>query len=431
MVLFGVRLLINIVNMFVFKRFLEVYVGRRKTSTELSILILLILAAMGSVIDPQNNSLLNFLQSIFVFSVYSIQYQTKIRSKVVAVVLYIGLIFLTEPIGYIIHMAVMVHSKENQTISYYFIALVLEIIRLLIVEIFCHLKREKKIKLSYLPKEVVYILMVIPMVSAVSCILLIEIAKEIINPDLVVLCMTIIFIIFISNYLMFTMVHRYVELIEQRYEEELSKYESDYKEAYYRDMEESIEQIHDIRHDMKNQLIALYDLLEHQGGMEAKEHIKSMLQDVTDAGQEKYSSNPVVNGILRIKTEEAKKHNIRMTVNTFIPKKMDIEVGDYGILYGNILDNAIEACKKIPTEKRFIDFVTKYQDGKLLITLTNSKSDDGNVSFLTTKADKKQHGRGMKSVRKVCERYHGDFLPKDLGETFQADILLMEIACLE
>ena len=431
MVLFGVRVLINIVNLVVYRRFLEVYMGRRKTTGEVSMLILLVLAMLGSVADPLHNSILNFLLSIFVFSAYITQYQTKIRSKVIAMALYIGLIFLTEPIGYIIHMAVTTQWEHDEIVSYYFIALLLEIIRLLIVEVFCYLKREKKIRLSCLPKEIIYILLTIPMVSSVSCILLIEVTGKTIASEMIVLCMTIIFIIIMCNYLMFAMVYRYVELMEQKHEEELARYEADYREEYYRDMEKSIEHIHDIRHDLKNQLIALHDILEQQGGAEAKGFLKTMIVEITDAGKQKYSSNPAVNSILRIKAEKAQKHDIRLKIDTFIPKRMNISVGDYGIIYGNLLDNAIEACQKIPTEDRFIDFMTKYQNGNLLITMTNSKPDDGNAAMTTTKKDKRLHGRGMKSVRRVCECYCGTFLPQDKGNIFQTDVLLTEIQCLE
>ena len=40
MLLFGVRLLLNLFEMMIYRRFLEVYIGRRKTGTELSLLLM-------------------------------------------------------------------------------------------------------------------------------------------------------------------------------------------------------------------------------------------------------------------------------------------------------------------------------------------------------------------------------------------------------
>ena len=432
MVLYGVRLLINIFDLFIFRRYLETFVGHRKTSTEFPIVLLLILEVAGSVINQINDGgIINLLVCFLIFGLYTLQYQKSTRTKLIAILVYMGICIITEPMGYSIHMLASGFGTQNEIETYYFIALVMEISRLIIVEIFCHIKREKKISVMELPKEIIYVLFSIPLVSVISCILLIEIAGKIMNTELIILCMTIVFIIFICNYLMFTMVNRYTELTEERHEEELAHCEATFKQEYYRDMDEAIQQMHTIKHDIKNQLAALHDALIHERDEEAINKLKAMLDIVTETGKNKYSDNPIVNSILRTKVAEARKHDIRLKINIFVPKKMNIDIGDYGIMYGNLWDNAIEACVKLPKEERFIDFNTKYQAGKLLLTIINSKSENENSRLLTTKKDKIAHGRGLKSVRKVCENYGGTFLPVDKGNLFQTDVLLTEIECIE
>ena len=84
-------------------------------------------------------------------------------------------------------------------------AFILEMLRLTVVEIFCRKKTGKKLSFSMLPRTVAGLFCCIPFTSIVCCILLIEIAKRSISGELVVLCLAVIFTIFICNYLVFLM----------------------------------------------------------------------------------------------------------------------------------------------------------------------------------------------------------------------------------
>lgn len=92
-----------------------------------------------------------------------------------------------------------------------------------------------------------------------------------------------------------------------------------------------------------------------------------------------------------------------------------------------MIDNAIEASMKMQREKRFVDVETKYQDGKLLIVVSNSKNMESNPAFATTKENKRKHGRGIRSVRRVAEQYGGNLLLEDEGGTFKASLLLTNV----
>lgn len=64
-----------------------------------------------------------------------------------------------------------------------------------------------------------------------------------------------------------------------------------------------------------------------------------------------------------------------------------------GILYGNLLDNAIEACRYVEPDKRFIRMKSKMMNGNLIISVINSKQEKRNVDLVTMKPDKENHGR--------------------------------------
>ena len=427
MLLFGVRLLLNLFEMMIYRRFLEVYIGRRKTGTELSLLLMGICAGVSSLVNLLENSTLNLLYTPIMLWLFALQYRVNAKSRVFAVFIYMGINFVTEPIGYILHMYAMGHLYQDETASYFILAFVLEFFRFMIVEVFCRIRLGKKISFSMLPRSVAGLLCCIPFISVICCILLIEIATRSISGEMVVLCLAVIFTIFVSNYLVFLMMEKYTGVTIQRQEEAMDRQEAEYREEYYRDLESYVDKINAVRHDMKNQLLAVYDAAREQGSDGTRKLIQGMLKDIRFADEQVYSSNPVMNSILKVKAGKAKQLGITVDIDTFIPRKLLIEDGDMGIMFGNLFDNAIEACERMEQGKKYIRFKIKFQKGNLLLDMVNSKNENAGKGFLTEKADKRRHGRGICSVERTAEKYGGTLLMEDKGECFETRLMLTGI----
>ena len=428
MMLYGVRFLPNLFEMLIYRRFLEAYIGNRRTGLELSVLIMGICAGISSFVNSLGNPVCNLLNTVMILWLFSLQYRAAGRSRIFAVLIYVGINFVTEPIGYVLHMAVVGVWGRDEMVSYFLLAFILEMLRLTVVEIFCRKKTGKKLSFSMLPRTVAGLFCCIPFTSIVCCILLIEIAKRSISGELVVLCLAVIFTIFICNYLVFLMMEKYTEVIEKRREEEMDRQKAAYKEEYYRELEVYVDKINAVRHDMKNQLLAVYDTTEEQGSSGARRMIEGMLQDIRTADEEVYSSNPVLNSILKVKAGKARQHDIEIGIETFVPKKILVADGDMGILFGNLFDNAIEACDKMEQGKKYIHFQLKYQSGNLLLHMKNSKRAGNNAKLQTEKTDTRKHGRGLRSVKRTAEKYGGSLFLEDKGDLFETKLMLTGIA---
>ena len=397
MALYGVRLVINLFDLCIYRRYLEEFIGNRKTSMEFSVLLLIVCELIGSAVNQMGISWLNFVTMVAILCVYVCQYEAGIVSRLIAVLLYMGIMGVAEPLGYLFNKAFMEKVLDDTTVSYYFIVFFMALLKATIVEVFCRLKSGKSIRLSAMPKETQYMLTMIPLCSLISCFLLIEVAKELISAQMVVLCMCIIFVIIITNYVIFLMIEKYTTVEEKQHEEEMIQREILYRNEYYQDMERYQEQIHDIR--LAEEII--------------------------------YSANPVVNAILKVKSVKAKEKEIPMQVTTLLPQRVSVDIGDMGVLYGNLLDNAIEAAMAVEQEKRYVHVESKFQEGRLLLSIKNSKPSGTSSYQQTSKKDKIKHGRGIRSVRKVAEKYGGELLLKDQGEHFEAVLLLNGVAKLE
>ena len=88
-----------------------------------------------------------------------------------------------------------------------------------------------------------------------------------------------------------------------------------------------------------------------------------------------------------------------------------MHVADICTIFGNALDNAIESVSLIEDpEKRLIHIAISHKKNFVLIQISNYCENTitmKNGYPVTTKADKGNHGFGLKSIRYTVEKYHG------------------------
>ena len=106
-----------------------------------------------------------------------------------------------------------------------------------------------------------------------------------------------------------------------------------------------------------------------------------------------------------------------------------MDVTDIYGLFGNLIDNAMEAVQKLADESRkIIELHVHMQMNMLAVNLQNCY--DGEIAFgknglpETTKDNKEYHGLGMKSVQMIVDKYDGDMALSANNGVFNVKILL-------
>ena len=172
-------------------------------------------------------------------------------------------------------------------------------------------------------------------------------------------------------------------------------------------------------HDMKHYVMALKNEDDPARRAEVLEDMEQAL-----AIQESFmnTGNKVLDVILTTKSLQCQKKNI--TLNAMVDGDLlsGIHVKDICSLFGNILDNAIEATQQIEdAEKRLITLSVRKRNQFIIVECENC-SDASNVRFRsdqrrrvfrsnnlpkTSKGDNVKHGFGLKSINQVAEKYGG------------------------
>lgn len=153
---YGIRLVINIFDLCIFWRFLEIFIGKRRTSAEISIMLILVCEAAGSIINLKEINWMNLITLAVILGIFICQYEEKISTKVVAVMMYMGLVVVAEPVGYIIYRASVIQLLTDERAVYYITVFAMELFRAILVEVFCRIKMGKVLRLGAMPREVIY-----------------------------------------------------------------------------------------------------------------------------------------------------------------------------------------------------------------------------------------------------------------------------------
>ena len=197
----------------------------------------------------------------------------------------------------------------------------------------------------------------------------------------------------------------------------------DYQNAlnleYYKNVENSSNEVRKIRHDLANIIQTAYEVV-HSGNEVDREAAERMLDqlrtEVADIKIEKFCLNTLVNVIASNKANECRKNDIAYDFDLNVPRFVGIEDVDICKAYVNIFDNAINAAKALE-ENRYIkirSFVDE-NDGMLYISSENAVAPDYEEKKKKRTGD---HGYGLKILEETAEKYGGHAAANQSGGIF-------------
>lgn len=123
------------------------------------------------------------------------------------------------------------------------------------------------------------------------------------------------------------------------------------------------------------------------------------------------SGNRFIDALLTEKMADAGKKGIQIQREIHsLSENLPVPPEALSVLLGNALDNAIEACSRIPDAPRIIRLMMRQEKGMFQMMIQNRFAVDPVVNhgvFLSTKTDPLNHGFGLNSIEQIVEQYHG------------------------
>ena len=176
------------------------------------------------------------------------------------------------------------------------------------------------------------------------------------------------------------------------------------------------------RHDLRHQLIAMRELGTGDN-QKLTDYIDTLIADIP-AAQESYCDNLAVNAVVSHYASLCKKNEIDCTIHLTVPQHCkQITDGSLCVIFGNLLENALEACMRMTEGHRFIRLNSTLQYELLTITMDNSfdgKVTEENGRFRSRKRD--DFGIGLSSVQAMARKRQGDARFEQDGLVFLSSV---------
>ena len=174
--------------------------------------------------------------------------------------------------------------------------------------------------------------------------------------------------------------------------------------AYYQEKMKDEERVRSIYHDLKNHLLVMES---RQNTEETRQMAKTLRSQIADYEDYVHTGNEFLDIILKDKAAKAREKQIDFSAMVDFHGIDFIEPLDISTIFGNAIDNAIEASEKLPEEKRVITVKAERVRDMLLITIENNTQPGNHLTEGTTKKDRFVHGFGIPNIKKAVEKYSG------------------------
>lgn len=213
----------------------------------------------------------------------------------------------------------------------------------------------------------------------------------------------------------------YKLLVEMMQQQERLQYEN------YEMQSVKYKQVVSILHDVDKHMKMIEDLYQMDVREEAINYTKQIKEMLKPLLPFQYINNPVLDCLLSDKKRMAEKYKINFKIDISDADINFIKPVDLTTLFGNLIDNAVTACK-MSDENRYIGLIIKEYNEMLSIRIENNIADivpikNGMIDI----PKEKKPSVGLLNIQKCVNTYMGSIIYKCSGKLLTCDIVLNRI----
>lgn len=236
---------------------------------------------------------------------------------------------------------------------------------------------------------------------------------------LMLLCVSCIWLMCL---IMYFIVQQMSKDNQTKLEYELMKEKEKYSKESMEIIKRSNEELREFKHDLKNYLLPLQEAMGTMPQSEMAKVWEKINQKIEDVQTLIQTGNSYVDSMINTKITLARSEKVDVKC-TILSKMEGIDDLEFCSVFGNLMDNAIEAERKVTEKKEIIIFVEEKM-GYLRLEIQNKIEKsvlNENSSLNTTKKDTSSHGIGHKSVKRTMQKVGGALKYYETGDLFCAE----------
>lgn len=187
----------------------------------------------------------------------------------------------------------------------------------------------------------------------------------------------------------------------------LIEYQTEQSEKHLNEMRFIHKEMRGYKHDFHHHLQTLRMHLESGEVERALAYIDELDRELKNVDTLLKTGNVSLDAVLSAKIAQAKAKNIAVTIKANVPDKLTLSDVELGVVVGNLLDNAIEACLTVP-EGRFLRLYISMKGNMLYFSMLNTAGEKKKKvgTFFKTEKDG-MHGFGLRRAEAILEKHGG------------------------
>lgn len=196
--------------------------------------------------------------------------------------------------------------------------------------------------------------------------------------------------------------------VQKRFDLSSEAFQRSLMASHYQEVKDIYLQMRGWRHDYHNHLQSFKSYLAQGQVEELGDYLNELEAELDSIDTLVKSGNTMVDAILNSKLSLARKHEIDLNVKVAVLAALPISDVDLCVILGNLMDNAIEACRQIPLGERWLRLYLDTQGEQLYLSIQNAAKeilDFNERNYISTKRG--DHGLGLKRVSLLVEKYQG------------------------
>ncbi len=218
-----------------------------------------------------------------------------------------------------------------------------------------------------------------------------------------------------------------LQLLHYESEKSRLEYQEVLNQSQYKNLSSRIDEARKIRHDMRHHFLMLETMAKKDDMQGILEYLSEFSEKHAGDDVLVYCDHFATNALLSYYSQQAADEEIEFSARCNIPSEIGISNKDLTIILSNLLENAMNACRKITDGKKSIQMVGRYQDAGLALIIKNTSltgpTKDGTGRYVSTSHS--GHGVGIESVQTIVEKYNGMMEMKFDGDVVSFSIMLM------
>lgn len=223
----------------------------------------------------------------------------------------------------------------------------------------------------------------------------------------------------VSDIGLFAAVMRIAQRTQLAAENSMLAAQVDSQEQHYRDLTSQYESIRRMRHDIANHLNAMESLMASGRNAEAKEYLQELNSTPVDSTLG-MCEHPVVDAFLHNRISAARNSGVEIEAAIDLPANVTVSNVDLIRIFGNMLDNALEACSQSASPK--ISLSCSRARGCLIIRTMNPVNHSSNVKGRRIAG--LERGIGQRVLSDIAEKYGGNLSFDEKDGIFKTELIL-------